>query len=146
MGFQKKKHFKSIREYRFFWIVPFSQTVLLKSKWFFILYYICLFFQPTLKYIKKATKTIATTEFPATALVQPTQGLIAGDRGCLPTVSIINFNAQKANQQMALAVNNPDLTLLIPDYAAMTSLLCTTSGTCCTTDLCNKNNLCNKKA
>jgi len=38
---------------------------------------------------------------------------------------------------MALAVNDPDLTLLIPDYAAMTSLLCTTSGTCCTTDLCN---------
>ena len=47
---------------------------------------------------------------------------------------------------MALAVNDPDLTALIPDYAAMTSLLCTTSGTCCTTDLCNKNNLCNKKA
>jgi len=38
---------------------------------------------------------------------------------------------------MALAVNDPNLSALIPDYAAMTSLLCSTSGTCCTTDLCN---------
>ncbi len=106
------------------------------------------FFQPTLKLIKKATKAIASTSFPATptiGLLQPAAGLFTGDRGCLPTVGFVS-TAQTTTQQLTLGTS-PAATILgvTNDYASVVRLLCSTSGTCCNTDLCNKNNLCNKK-
>jgi hypothetical protein len=83
---------------------------------------------------QKATTAIAPASFPSTIFVQPTQGLIAGDRGCLP---IVGFSA-------ALQTTTQELTLQIAgmggglaEYSRVVLLLCKTSGTCCTTDLCN---------
>ncbi len=86
---------------------------------------------------QKATKTIATASFPTTTngISQPTSGLVAGDRGCLPTPGAA-FIAQKTTQQLTLA-NGADFTAFATDYGSLTYLLCSTSGVCCTTDLCN---------
>jgi hypothetical protein len=78
-------------------------------------------------------------------LVQPAAGLIAGDRGCLPTVGFAS-TAQSATTQLTLETSAAvTIDGAFNDYASLVILLCSTSGTCCTTDLCNKNNLCNKK-
>ena len=47
------------------------------------------------------------------------------------------FYAQKADQQLTLIVTGSSPDVLISDYAAVTLLLCSTSGTCCITDNCN---------
>ena len=91
---------------------------------------------------QKATTTIATTAFPGTALVQPTLGLIAGDRGCLPTISLAIQSGsvpQTATQQLTLGTG-PKFTIdgAINDFGSWVILLCLTSGTCCTTSGCNR--------
>jgi len=96
---------------------------------------------------QKAFQTIASTQFPTTAsigLLQPDAGLIAGDRGCLPTVSTdATKTAQTISAQLVLGqiVAAPligrSAVGVAADYGTMTSLLCSTSGVCCTTNLCN---------
>ncbi len=88
---------------------------------------------------QKATSSIAATSFPNTGLTQPTLGLVAGDRGCLPTVSdFTDAILQTAKAQLTLMPSMIALpNNLNVDYAAVNLLLCSTSGTCCTTDLCN---------
>ena len=93
---------------------------------------------------QKAFQTIASTQFPTTAsigLLQPDAGLIAGDRGCLPTVSTdATKTAQTISAQLVLGqdvIVERSVVGVAADYGTMTSLLCSTSGVCCTTNLCN---------
>jgi hypothetical protein len=80
--------------------------------------------------------------FPAATtggLTQPTTGLIAGDRGCLPTVGA-TFIPQATNQQLTLGFNtvgNISAPAVASDFSSMTLLLCSTSGVCCKRNLCN---------
>ncbi len=97
---------------------------------------------------QKATQAIALGAFPQAAggagLTQPAAGLIAGDRGCLPTV-VANGAAdlpQTATTPLRLPLganaNTAAAALTVAsDQAAVATLLCATSGQCCITDLCN---------
>jgi hypothetical protein len=80
--------------------------------------------------------------FPASigGLRQPLAGLVAGDRGCLPTVGA-TFIPQATNLQLTLTYNasNVSAPAIAADFSSLTLLLCSTSGACCRRDFCNKN-------
>jgi hypothetical protein len=93
--------------------------------------------------LKKATSAIGVTQFPQTAagganigLLQPTSGLVSGDRGCLPAVGANTPQTTSAQFLLAAGAGVTGAGMGA-DFASMTSLLCSTSGVCCTTNLCN---------
>jgi len=83
---------------------------------------------------QKATTAIAPASFPSTTFVQPTQGLIAGDRGCFPNLGLAAA-LQTTTQQLSLVMVGMGGSFA--DLTRVGLLFCSTSGTCCTTDLCN---------
>jgi hypothetical protein len=72
--------------------------------------------------ILKATSSIAPTSFPNTVLARSASGLISGDRGCLPDVSV--SAAQPTTQQLALEINDSLDGNVLDDYSSVTLLLC----------------------
>ena len=72
--------------------------------------------------------------------MRPAASLAAGDRGCLPGVATVGADGRPQTGSVQLLLeqgDEADIDGVATDYAAVVTLLCSTSGQCCITNLCN---------